>query len=221
MANIPILRGLVTRWVFNFKTKATPMEREFRSDWQWSNSNSSTITHVPSRKRRFLNKILPCLTDDFSSSLARSDDFMDSGKQGNLKPAVLRKKSRSSKPRSHKPSRRNSMDRFETADCLEKGNALETVTSVGSLERATTLVDSHKDSIEWRLSEATMASRPRRPSEATFASHPRRTSETPLLITSPRRISNATMSPVLSPIVPLSPVLLREEEGEDEILRYS
>jgi hypothetical protein len=28
VANIPILRGLVTRWVFNFRTKATPMERE-------------------------------------------------------------------------------------------------------------------------------------------------------------------------------------------------
>ncbi|KAF9738172.1 hypothetical protein PMIN02_003646 [Paraphaeosphaeria minitans] len=219
VANIPILRGLVTRWVFNFKTKATPMDREFRREWQWSKSNSSSVTQVASGKRRFLNTIIPCLTNDFSSSLARSGDLMDSGKQGSLKHAVLRKKNRSSKPRSHKPSRRNSVDVYETADSLEKGDGLETVTSIESLGSGPTLVDRHRE-IEWRLSEATMTSSPRRPSEATFSSHPRRTSETPLLTTSPRRVSNATLSPVLSPIVPLSPVLLREVDDEDEILRY-
>jgi hypothetical protein len=144
---------------------------------------------------------------------------MDSEKQSHLRPAVLRKKSRPSKSRSHKPSRRNSVDRYEKADCLEKGDVLETVRSIGSLGSAPTLVDSHKE-IEWRFSEATMASSPRRPSEATFSSHPRRTSETPLLISSPIRVSGTTLSPLLSPIVPLSPVLLREEDDEDKILRY-
>lgn len=218
VANIPILRGLVTRWVFNFKTKATPIEREFRSHWQWSNSDSSTITHMASRKRRFLNKIIPCLEDDFSSSLAGSSDFLEPGKQKRLKPAVLQKKHRSARARSHKPSRRNSVDQYEKADCLEKGDILETVTTVGSLDGATTLVDSPKD-VEWRLSESTIRASPRRTSDTTFVTFPRRASEA-TFISNPRRVSGATLHPVSSPIMPLSPVLLREEEDEDEILRY-
>ncbi|KAJ4297756.1 hypothetical protein N0V90_005651 [Kalmusia sp. IMI 367209] len=218
VANIPILRGLVTRWVFNFRTKATPMEREFRSDWQWSTSNSSTVTRVAGRRHRILNKIIPCLNDDFSSSLARSDDFRDSGKPTRIAPAVLHKKSRSFKSRSRKQSRRNSLDRYEKADCLEKGDVLETVTSVGSLGSAPTLVDSPKE-IEWRLSESTITSGHRRQSETTLISNPRRASEA-TFTSNPRRVSGATLGPPLSPISPLSPVLLREVEDEDEILRY-
>ncbi|KAF2257266.1 hypothetical protein BU26DRAFT_413352 [Trematosphaeria pertusa] len=186
VANIPILRGLVTRWVFNFKTKATPIEREFRNDWQWSTSNSSTFTRV-ARKNKFAQKIMPCIDDDFSSSLARSRDIRDP----NLPPRVITdfRKNRSFKARSRKQSRRNSLDRYETADCCEKGDALETVRSIGSLGSAPTLVESKE--LDWRLSEAS-------------------------LMSSPRRVS----SPTLSPISPLSPCVLRGIEDEDEILRY-
>lgn len=194
------------------------MEREFRSGWQWSDSTSSTITHVPSRGHRILNKIIPCLTDDFSSSLARSEDFRGRAKTTRMAPAVLQKKNRSFKSRSRKPSRRNSSDRYEKADCCEKGDVLETVTSIGSLGSAPTLVDSHKE-IEWRLSESTIMSNPRRTSETTFIVSPRRASET-TFVSSPRRVSGATLGPPLSPITPLSPVLLLREEEEDEILRY-
>ncbi|KAF1951078.1 hypothetical protein CC80DRAFT_496357 [Byssothecium circinans] len=189
VANIPILRGLVTRWVFNFKTKATPMEREFRSEWQWSTSNSSTLTHV-ARKNRLLQKIMPC--NDFTSSLARSKDIKDPTLPARVVPSDFGKKNRSfkSKSRSRKQSRRNSLDRYEEADCCEKGDVLETVRSVGSLESAPTLVDSHKD-FEWRLSSASMMSTSRRFS-----------------------------SPPLSPVTPMMPCVLREVEDEDEILRY-
>ncbi|KAF1978197.1 hypothetical protein BU23DRAFT_525926 [Bimuria novae-zelandiae CBS 107.79] len=216
IANIPILRGLVTRWVFNFKTKATPMDREFRSDWQWSGSNASTVTRVASRRQRILNKIIPCLTDEFSSSLAISGDFRGPAKAARVAPAVLHKKSRSFNPRSRRPSRRNSLDRYEQADRCEKGDVLETVTSIGS---APTVVEDHKE-VEWRLSEATMMSSPGRTSESTLIASPRRASEATFM-SSPRRPSAATLSPTLSPITPLGPVLLlREEEDEDEILRY-
>lgn len=184
VANIPILRGLVTRWVFNFRTKATPMEREFRNDWQWSTSNSSTFTRV-ARKNRLIQKIIPCIDDDFSSSLARSRDIRDPKVPARIVPADYRK----NRSKSRRPSRRNSLDRYEKSDCCEKGDVLETVRSIGSLGSAPTLVESKE--IEWRLSEASPMS-------------------------SPRRFS----SPTLSPVAPLSPCLLREIEDEDEILRY-
>ena len=194
------------------------MGREFRNDWQWSSSNASTITHVASRRERILHKIIPCITDDFSSSLANSGDFRGAAKANRVGPAVLQKKNRSFKSRSHRPSRRNSMDRYEKADCCEKGDVLETVRSVGSLGSEPTLVESHKE-IEWRLSEVTAISSPRRPSETPLITSFRRGSEATFM-SSPRRVSNATLSPT-SPIMPLSPVLLlREEDDEDEILRY-
>ncbi|KAF2689183.1 hypothetical protein K458DRAFT_290944 [Lentithecium fluviatile CBS 122367] len=193
VANIPILRGLVTRWVFNFKTKAVPMEREFRNDWQWSSSNSSTFTRV-ARRNRIARKIMPCIDDDFSSSLARSKDIRDPNIPARIVPADFNKKDRSYRSRSRKQSRRNSLDRYEKADCCEKGDVLETVRSIGSLGSAPTLVESHKE-MEWRFSESS-------------------------LMSSPRRVS----SPTLSPITPLSPCVLREvqdeDEDEDEIMRY-
>lgn len=218
VANIPILRGLVTRWVFNFRTKATPMERDFRSDWQWSTSTSSTVTRVASRRTKFLHKIIPCIDTDFSSSLARSNEHTDLVKPARIAPAVLHKRRSSLKCRSRKQSRRNSIDRYEEANCLEKGDVLERVTSVGSLESDPTLIGSPKE-VEWRFSEATMMSAPRRTSETTLISNHRRASEATFM-SSPRRVSGATLGPPLSPISPLGPVLLREVEDEDEILRY-
>jgi hypothetical protein len=202
VANIPILRGLVTRWVFNFKTKATPMERDFRNERQWSTSNSSTFTHV-ARHNRILQKIMPCIDDDFSSSLAGSKDFRDPTLPPRVVPSNFRSKNRSFKSRSRKQSRRNSLERyeegnsldtyrdtFEEADCCEKGDVLDRVRSTGSLGSAPTLVESHKE-IEWRLSEASSMWHSRRMS-----------------------------SPPMSPIAPMMPCILREVEDEDEILRY-
>lgn len=168
------------------------MEREFRNDWQWSSSNSSIFTRV-GRGHRIAQKLMPCILDDFSSSLARSKDIKDLGDPdvpARILPADFRKKNRSFKSKSRKQSRRNSLDGFEQADCCEKGDVLETVRSVGSLGSAPTLVGSHKE-LEWRLSGASLMSFPRRPS-----------------------------SPTLSPIMPLSPCVLREIDDEDAIMRY-
>lgn len=165
------------------------MEREFRNDWQWSTSNSSTFTRV-GRKHKLAQKIMPCIHDDFSSSLARSGDIRDPSLPPRIIASDFHRKNRSYKSRSRKQSRRNSLDRYETAECCEKGDLLETVRSIGSLGSAPTLVESHKE-LEWRLSEASLMSSPRRPS-----------------------------SPTLSPITPLSPCVLRAFNDEDEILRY-
>lgn len=167
------------------------MEREFRSEWQWSSSDSSTISRV-ARRSRLIQKIMPCIDDDFSSSLARSQDLRDPTLPPRIIPTEFRKKNLSFKPKSRKPSRRNSIDTYAEADCCEKGDVLETVRSIGSLGSAPTLVDSRKD-YEWRLSGASLMSSP-----------------------TARRFS----SPPLSPITMMSPCVLREVEDEDEILRY-
>ncbi|KAF1996182.1 hypothetical protein P154DRAFT_443848 [Amniculicola lignicola CBS 123094] len=182
VANIPILRGLVTRWVFNFKTQPTPMEREFRNELQWSSSNSSTFTRV-ARKNRLAQKILPCIQDDFSSSLDRSKS-REPGYPARIVTTDYRKN-----PYRSRRSRRNSMDRYDTADSCEKGDALETVRSIGSLGSAPTLVESRQ--LDWKIGDASPMS-------------------------SPRRIS----SPTLSPITPLSPCIFRERDEEEEIYPY-
>jgi hypothetical protein len=173
--------------VFNFRTKATPVEPNFRSDWQWSSSaSSSTITRV-AHKNKIIQKIFPCVQDDFSSSLARSKENRDSNYPPRIVTADYRK-SRSaiftSKPRK---SRRNSLDNtYESADFCEKGDMLERVRSIGSLGSAPTLVDS-KD-FDWKYLDAGSP------------------------MSNARRIS----SPPMSPISPLDPCRLRESIGEED-----
>ena len=128
---------------------------------------------------------MPCIDDDFSSSLARSKDHIGPAFPPRVVPADFRKKNLSFKPKSRKQSRRNSLDRYEEADCCEKGDVLETVRSVGSLGSAPTLVDSRKD-FEWRLSGASIMSGP------------------------PRRFS----SPPVSPVTMINPCILREVEDD-------
>lgn len=168
------------------------MERELRSDWQWSSSgNSSQFTRV-ARRHRIAQKIMPCIDDDFSSSLARSHDVRDPEKPPRIVTTDYRK-DRSYKSKARK-SRRNSMDRsYETADSCEKGDMLETVRSIGSLGSAPTLVDSRE--IDWK----------------SFGEP-----GSPTSFSSPRRVS----SPTMSPITPLDPCLLREVEDEDEIYPF-
>ncbi|KAF2268135.1 hypothetical protein CC78DRAFT_613350 [Lojkania enalia] len=184
VANVPILRGLVTRWVFNFRTKATPIEPEFRNDWQWSSSNSSAFTKV-ARKSRIAQKIMPCIQEDFTSSLDRTKNG-----DPDFPPKIVTTDYRKNRSQKSRKSRRNSLDRrYDTADSCEKGEVLETVRSIGSLGSAPTLVETRE--LEWKIAEGSPMS-------------------------SPRRIS----SPTLSPITPLTPCLLRGVEDDNEIYPY-
>ena len=179
VANIPILRGLVTRWVFNFRTKATPQEREFRADAPHESINLYQFDE-PKRKHRIIHKVLPCFENDFSSSLAshaKSDATTTTittttETSPKLPPRIAagvdyRRRNRSFITRLTK-SRRNSVDRYETASACEKADVLETVQSIGSLGSAPTLVDNSREA-DWKHWE----------------------------------------TPLLSPITPLSPVRLR------------
>ncbi|KAF2116768.1 hypothetical protein BDV96DRAFT_572829 [Lophiotrema nucula] len=192
VACVPILRGLVTRWVFNFRTKATPIEREFRSDWQWS-SNSSTFTRV-AKRNRIAQKIMPCIQDDFSSSLDRTKNH---DRDPDYPPKIVTTDYRKNRSYKSRKSRRNSLDRrYEAADSCEKGDVLDTVRSIGSLGSAPTLVES-KD-LEWKVADSIR--------ESVMGSP----------MSSPRRISSTT----ISPITPLTPCLLRDVIDDDEIYPY-
>ncbi|KAF1851883.1 uncharacterized protein K460DRAFT_325217 [Cucurbitaria berberidis CBS 394.84] len=196
VANIPILRGLVTRWVFNFKTKATPLEREFRGDWQCNTSNSSDISRY-ARKNRVVQKILPCIQDDFSSSLAtRSGGDIRPEREPHYPPRVVATGEYRKKGSYFPRSRRNSLDRYEKVNSCEKGDMLETIGSIGSLGSAPTLVESKDIGNGWK----NMDSPPLSPT---------------------RRISTTT----LSPITPLTPCRLRgieddEDDEDDKIYPY-
>jgi hypothetical protein len=197
VANIPILRGLVTRWVFNFRTKATPMERERenRGDWQWNTSNSSDISRY-ARGNRVVQKILPCIQDDFSSSLAsrsRADVRVTCNPRPDFPPRIITsgdfRKKKSYFPR----SRRNSQDRYESSGSCEKGDMLETVRSIGSLGSAPTLVESKEVGMGWKY----LDSPPQSPTRSDS-----------------RRFSTATLT---SPITPVFPCRLRGIEDEDDV----
>jgi chromatin remodeling complex protein RSC6 len=168
------------------------MEREFRNEWQWNtSSNSSTFTRV-TRRNRVAQKIMPCIQDDFSSSLARSCDIRDP----DYPPRIITtdyRKNRAYKSKSRK-SRRNSTEKsYETADSCEKGDMLERVRSIGSLGSAPTLVDTRD--MDWKSFGEPVS---------------------PTTIASARRPS----SPTLSPISPLAPCLVREVDEEDEIYPF-
>jgi hypothetical protein len=210
VANIPILRGLVTRWVFNFRTKATPLEREqeIQGNWQWNTSNSSDLSRF-ARGNRVVKKVFPCIQDDFSSSLAsRSGGDLRAPLQPqrpNYPPRLITtgdyRKKHSYFPR----SRRNSLDRYQTADSCEKGDVLETVRSVGSIGTAPTLVGSMEEEIEKRWKSMDLDSPPVSP------------------IRSSRRFSTQTLT---SPITPVMPCRLRGiedrpgDDDDDDDVRY-
>lgn len=207
VANIPILRGLVTRWVFNFRTKATPMEREreFRGDWQWNSSNSSDLSRY-ARGNRVVKKILPCIQDDFSSSLATRSrgDVSVTNKRPDFPPRIATTGDFRKKTSYFPRSRRNSQDRYQSSGTCEKGDVLETVRSIGSLGSAPTLVESKEAGMGWKSMD--LDSPPLSPTR------------------SDRRFSTATLT---SPITPVAPCRLRgiededdDDDDDDEILRY-
>ncbi|KAH8730469.1 hypothetical protein GQ44DRAFT_746895 [Phaeosphaeriaceae sp. PMI808] len=216
VANIPILRGLVTRWVFNFRTKATPVEREreLRGDWQWNTSESSDLGRY-ARGNRVVKKIFPCIQDDFSSSLAsHSADIRTPLQQ--QKPDFPPRLITTSDYRKKNPyfprSRRNSLDRYATSDSCEKGDVLETVRSIGSLGSAPTLVECRELGMDWKGFD--LDSPPLSPTRSD-----RRYSVDPRFSTD-RRFSAQTLT---SPITPVAPCRLRhieDKDDDDEIYPY-
>ncbi|KAH9864855.1 hypothetical protein IAQ61_008800 [Plenodomus lingam] len=211
VANIPILRGLVTRWVFNFRTKAPPpaqRAREIRSDWQWNTSNSSDISRIPKKARtpRMVRKIIPCIEDDFSSSLATRPRGADEAGSGGDRRTEYPSRIVTTHDLRHKisyfpRSRRNSLERYEAADSCEKGDMLETVRSMGSVGSAPTLVENPGGELRWKSMSVEL--------------------ESPPLSATTTRFSAQT----LSPIAPLTPCRLRAvedfEEDRDEIYPYN
>ncbi|KAF2629552.1 hypothetical protein BU25DRAFT_447024 [Macroventuria anomochaeta] len=168
VANIPILRGLVTRWVFNFKgTKAAPTDRKERPIPLRKRSSLTNKTHKKVHKNPMMRKLLPCI-DDFSSSLATPEQ----SKQRPGRPlsgtfTTLSHSNQKSRKLSayFSRSRRSSTDRYDSADTIEKGNVRETVTSIGS---APTLIGSaNRESKQWDSSvlKAKGSSPTLRPSE--------------------------------------------------------
>ena len=197
VANIPILRGLVTRWVFNFRTKATPLEREreIQSNWQWNTSDSSNLSRY-ARGNRVVKKVFPCIQDDFSSSLAsRSRGDVRTPLQQSrpeFPPRLITSDDYRKKTSYFPRSRRNSLDRYQTSDSCEKGDVLETVRSVGSLGSAPTLVESKDWEARWKSMD--LDSPPLSPARSS------------------RRFSTATLT---SPITPVAPCRLRGIEDKD------
>lgn len=207
VANIPILRGLVTRWVFNFRTKATPLEREqeIQGNWQWNTSNSSDLSRF-ARGNRVVKKVFPCIQDEFSSSLASRSGGdlrtpLQQQQRPNFPPRLTTtgdyRKNNSYFPR----SRRNSLNQYQLSDSCEKGDVLETVRSVGSIGTAPTLVESME--IEKRWKSMDLDSPPVSPTRSS------------------RRFSTQTLT---SPITPVAPCRLRGIEAksgdDDDIYPY-
>lgn len=201
VANIPILRGLVTRWVFNFKgLRAASGDRKERPIPLRKRPNLSKNADRKERKHTIMNKLLPGI-DDFSSSLAtperskqRSEHLRDSGTYVSLSRQESRKLSTF-----FSRSRRSSPDRYHSADACEKANIQGTVTSIGS---EPTLIGSmvrsaNRESSQWDTSLHAKRSSPTlRPSEPF-----------------------GTMSP-LSELQPLEQVRMRSAlDGEDFDLR--
>jgi hypothetical protein len=145
VANIPILRGLVTRWVFDFRgTKAAPTDRKDRPVPLRKRSNLSEKAYRKVHRNHMMRRLLPCI-DDFSSSLAtpeqskqRPGHSLGSGTFTTLSRHTNRKLSTylSRSPRS-------SADCYDSADACEKANVRGTVTSIGS---APTLIGSALES---------------------------------------------------------------------------
>ncbi|EAT85255.2 hypothetical protein SNOG_07789 [Parastagonospora nodorum SN15] len=204
VANIPILRGLVTRWVFNFRTKATPLEREreLQGNCQWDTSSSSNTNRLSrvSRSSRVVKKVFPCIQDDFSSSLASrsTGDIrtpLQQSQRPNFPPRLVTTGDYRKKTSYFPRSRRNSLDRFQSSDSCEKGDVLETVRSVGSLGSAPTLVESKEMDMRWKSMD--LDSVPNSPTRSS------------------RRFSSATLT--TSPITPVAPCRLRGIEDDDDI----
>jgi hypothetical protein len=211
VANIPILRGLVTRWVFNFRYANPHIQKVTPEKRPTPQRRSSSLSEKASRRVhniRMVRKLLPCIDDDFSSSLATP-------KRSKLRPQRSDQSSSSLTPSSHNRmqgyisylglSRRNSLDRYESASVCEKADTREMVHSIGSLGSAPTLVES--TDMDWKCWDSSVL-------------HAKKSSPT-LRATEP-------FSPVppLSPLTPLTSCRLKsaldgkEFDFDDDIWPY-
>lgn len=151
VANIPILRGLVTRWVFNFRSEQpAPQDRKDRPIPLRKRSNLSKKAHKKVHNNPMMRKLLPCI-DDFSSSLATpepSKQRSDRPLSGTFTFTSVQSHHKSRKLSTYfSRSRPTSTDAYEQSTSLEKGNVRETVTSIGS---APTLIGSmNRESAQW------------------------------------------------------------------------
>ena len=144
VANIPILRGLVTRWVFNFRSADPPAERAVRPPLH-RKSSLSDRAHRKVTKNPLMRRLLPCI-DDFSSSLATPERSKQrpganrplSGTFTTLALSHSKTSRKLSTYLSRSASRRSSTG-YESGDSIEKGAVRTTVTSIGS---APTLIGS-------------------------------------------------------------------------------
>ncbi|KAH6618694.1 hypothetical protein C7974DRAFT_35258 [Boeremia exigua] len=170
VANIPILRGLVTRWVFNFKNgKLVIQDRKERPTPTRKRSDLSAKAHRRVYSSHVMRKLLPCI-DDISSSLATPEQSKQrperalSGTFTNLEQPIHRSRKLST-------YFTRSVDRYDSADELEKGDARDTVTSVGS---ATLVGSLSRESANWdtALLQAKRSSPTLRPSEPFGAMEP-------------------------------------------------
>ncbi|KAH7086491.1 hypothetical protein FB567DRAFT_549980 [Paraphoma chrysanthemicola] len=69
LANFPILRGLVTRWVFDFRAQGPLPDRGFRASQQLNSYNSSEFGHR-SRGSRFIQRFILCEKERFLPRIA-------------------------------------------------------------------------------------------------------------------------------------------------------
>ena len=145
VANIPILRGLVTRWVFNFRSeKIALQDRKERPIVLRKRSKLSEKARQKVHRSPMMRKLLPSI-DDFSSSLATPE-------QSKQRPERSLSGTFTTLTQSHHNTRKlctyfSRSDRYESADSLEKATDRETVTSIGS---APTLVGSlNRESSQW------------------------------------------------------------------------
>ncbi|KAF3046152.1 hypothetical protein E8E12_011393 [Didymella heteroderae] len=150
VANIPILRGLVTRWVFNFRG-SQPAERQERPMPLRKKSSLSDRAHRKVTKNPLMRRLLPCI-DDFSSSLAtpeRSKQRPDRTLSGTFTTLAL-SDHKGRKLSTYLSRSRRSSNGYESGDSIEKAHVRETVTSIGS---APTLIGSmNRESKSWDTS---------------------------------------------------------------------
>ncbi|KAJ4331217.1 hypothetical protein N0V87_009344 [Didymella glomerata] len=155
VANIPILRGLVTRWVFNFRSAEPPTERAARPTPQHRKSSLSDRAHRRVTKNPIMRRLLPCI-DDFSSSLAtpeRSKQRPGSHRplSGTFTTLALSHSETSRKLSTYlsRSASRRSSTGYESGGSLDKAPRA-TVTSIGS---APTLIGSpNRESAVWDAS---------------------------------------------------------------------
>ncbi|KAF1929429.1 uncharacterized protein M421DRAFT_4567 [Didymella exigua CBS 183.55] len=142
VANIPILRGLVTRWVFNFRSEKTgPTERPIPL------RRKSGISDRAHKKHRnpLMRRLLPCI-DDFSSSLATPERSKQRPERI-LSGTSMTQAQSDSRGRKLSTYLSRSSNGYESADSNEKGTVRATVTSIGSAP--TLLGSANRESRHW------------------------------------------------------------------------